>query len=68
MRFTDPNDGNYHFQISDNGKNWLEVGNFGKSSFLGTPNRILCGHMDMGGAGAYVTIGAWDDGAGILGS
>jgi hypothetical protein len=67
MRITDPNDGNWHFQVSDNGKNWLEVGSFGKGSFLGTPNRILFGHMDMGGSGAYVTLGAWDDGAGILG-
>ena len=48
--------------------NWLEVGSYGKASYLGTPNRILFGHMDMGGSGAYVTLGAWDDGAGILGS
>jgi len=68
MRITDPNDGNWHFQLSDNGKNWLEVGSFSKTAFLGTPNRILFGHMDMGGSSAYVTLGAWDDGAGILGS
>ncbi|MGA2502350.1 MAG: hypothetical protein ABSH20_31805, partial [Tepidisphaeraceae bacterium] len=68
MRITDPNDGSWHFQISDDGKHWLEVGSYGKSSYLGTVNRILFGHMDMGGAGAYVTLGAWDDGAGIIGS
>jgi hypothetical protein len=68
MRITDPNDGSWHFQLSDDGKRWLEVGSYGKSSFLGTVDRILFGHMDMGGAGAYVTLGAWDDGAGILGS
>ena len=43
LRIADPNDGNWHFQISDDGKHWLEVGSYGKSSYLGTANRIFFG-------------------------
>jgi hypothetical protein len=67
LRIVDPNDGNWHFQISDNGKQWLEVGSYGKTAYLGTPNRICFGTFSPA-AGCYCTLAAWDDGAGILGS
>ena len=67
LRITDPNDGNWHFQISDNGRNFLEVGSFGKGAYLGTPNRLFWGTMNPA-SGGWVTLAAWDDGAGLLGS
>ena len=68
LRITDPNDGNWHFWISDDGKHFLEVGSYGKGSYLGTVNRIFFGQIDTWGSGCWATLAAWDDGAGILGA
>ena len=67
MRITDPNDGSWHFWLSDDGKHWIEYGTFAKSTYLGTVDRIFFGLIDGGGSGCWATLAAWDDGAGILG-
>jgi hypothetical protein len=68
LRIVDPNDGNWHYQFSDDGKRFMEVGSFGKTAFLGTVNRICFGQIDTWGSGCWATLGAWDDGAGLLGA
>ena len=68
LRLTDPNDGNWHFQFSDDGKRFLELGTYGKTAYLGTVDRIFFGMIDAGGSGCWATLAAWDDGAGILGA
>jgi hypothetical protein len=68
LRLTDPNDGNWHFQFSDDGKRFLELGTYGKTSYLGTVDRIFFGMIDAQNAGCWSTLAAWDDGAGILGA
>ncbi len=67
LRIVDPNDGNWHFQFSDDGLHFFEIGSFGKTAFLGTVNRIFFGQIDTWGSGCWATLAAWDDGAGILG-
>jgi hypothetical protein len=67
LRIVDPNDGNWHFQFSDDGKNFFEIGYYGKTAYLGTVNRIFFGQIDTWGTGIWATLAAWDDGAGILG-
>ena len=46
LRLTDPNDGNWHFQFSDDGKRFLELGTYGKTAYLGTVDRIFFGMID----------------------
>jgi hypothetical protein len=60
--------GNVHFLMSDNGSNWLEVGNWAPDGlwFFGPFNRFFFGNINPAYAG-WATLGAWDDGAGILG-
>jgi hypothetical protein len=67
FRIRRPNDGNWYFDISDNGKFWLNVGSYSESAFLGTVDRIFFGAINPANGG-WATLAAWDDGAGILGS
>ncbi|MGA2502349.1 MAG: hypothetical protein ABSH20_31800 [Tepidisphaeraceae bacterium] len=67
FRIRRPNDGNWYFDISDNGKFWLNVGAYGESAYLGTIDRIFFGAINPA-IGGWATLAAWDDGAGILGS
>jgi hypothetical protein len=68
LRITDPNDGNWYFWFSDDGKRWFQLGSFGKTAYLGTIDRIFFGQIDTWGSGCWATLAAWDDGAGILGA
>jgi hypothetical protein len=68
LRITDPNDGSWHFLVSDDGKRYLEIGTYGKTSYLGTVDRIFFGQIDTWGSACVATLAAWDDGAGILGA
>jgi len=67
FRIRRPNDGNWYFDISDNGKFWLNVGAYGESAYLGTIDRIFFGAINPA-IGGWATLAAWDDWAGILGS
>jgi hypothetical protein len=63
--------GNVHFCVSDNGHNWLELGEWGygwqPGGFtMGPYNRFFFGSINPAAAG-WATLAAWDDGAGILG-